>query len=107
MGSVLTVAIGVVVIGLLYVIGPGILDAVTTYRKRYRVRCPETGEDAIVKLDVGHAARTSVFGRPDLRVERCSRWPERHDCDQACLERGPGFGARPDLRPIAKAATER
>jgi hypothetical protein len=101
MTTPLAVMIGVLAVGLLYVTIPGILDVLATYRKRYTVRCPETGRDATVKVNVGHAALTSTYGRPDLRVAECSRWPERHDCDQACLARPEGHGARPELRPAS------
>jgi hypothetical protein len=93
------VTIGVLAAGLLYVTVPGILEVLAKYRKRHTVRCPETGRETTVKIDVGHAARTSTYGRPDLRIAECSEWPERQDCDQDCLSRPEGHGARPDLRP--------
>lgn len=62
--------------------------AVRTYR-RYRgkmlVTCPETGRAAGVLVDAGHAAGTAVHGAPDLRLEACTRWPERENCGQECL----------------------
>jgi hypothetical protein len=61
---------------------------IRTYR-RYRgamvIRCPETGSPVRVEVDAGHAAKTAAGGEPDLRLCECSRWPERADCDQACL----------------------
>jgi hypothetical protein len=99
MTTPLAVTIGVLAAGLFYVTVSGILEVLARYRNRHTVRCPETRQDATVKIDVGHAALTSTYGRPDLRVAECSEWPERQDCDQACLARADGHGARPDLRP--------
>jgi hypothetical protein len=63
-------------------------ESLTTYwkfRGRRVVTCPQTREAAAVTIDATHAARTSVWGKPHLRVDRCSRWPEQHDCAQACV----------------------
>jgi hypothetical protein len=55
------------------------------YRGAWTVECPETEGTAEVKIDVAHAALTSALGPPELRVGKCSRWPQRHDCDQSCI----------------------
>lgn len=47
--------------------------------------CPETGRQALVEVDVGHAAVTNLIGRTDLRLEQCSRWPIKQDCGQDCM----------------------
>src|SRR5574341_1452282 len=47
--------------------------------------CPETGKQAMVEVDVGHAALTSLIGQTDLRLENCWRWPLRENCGQECL----------------------
>jgi hypothetical protein len=99
MTTALAVTIGVLAVSILYVAVPGIVEVLAKYRKRHTVRCPETGSDATVRIDVGHAAVTSTYGRPHLRVAECSRWPEQHDCNQGCLARPEGYGARPNLRP--------
>ena len=49
------------------------------------VTCPETGTPAGVSVDVGHAAVSAVWDKTDVRLKECSRWPERHDCDQPCV----------------------
>jgi hypothetical protein len=49
------------------------------------VTCPETGKPAAVEVDKTHAALTFTRGIPDLRLKRCSRWPERQECGQECL----------------------
>jgi len=49
------------------------------------VTCPETQRQVAVRLDALHAATTGIHGHSDLRLADCTRWPERFDCDQACL----------------------
>lgn len=50
------------------------------YRGERLVTCPENSETAAVNVDALHAAVS------DLRLSRCSRWPERAGCDQRCLQ---------------------
>ncbi|MGI9101616.1 MAG: hypothetical protein ACR2IF_04140 [Terriglobales bacterium] len=52
--------------------------------ERRIIICPETGNWAEVSADGAHAAQTELGGRAELRLNACSRWPEREDCDQAC-----------------------
>ncbi len=49
------------------------------------VTCPESNAPAGVEVDAGHAAVTGIYKAPDLRLQSCSRWPERQDCGQECL----------------------
>jgi hypothetical protein len=49
------------------------------------VSCPENQRPGVVSIDTRHAMSTGIDGRPDLRLCDCSRWPERANCDQACL----------------------
>jgi hypothetical protein len=44
------------------------------------VQCPETHRPAAVRLDAMSAA-----SREELRLQDCSRWPEREGCGQECL----------------------
>lgn len=55
------------------------------YRETRVITCPETQRPAAVKLNAAHAAFTAAVGHPDLRLEDCTRWPERQDCGQECL----------------------
>jgi hypothetical protein len=103
MTTPLVVTLGVVAVGLLYVTVPTAMEAFLRYRKRRNVRCPETGADERIKVDAGHAALTSTYGRPKLRVEDCSQWPERQDCDQACLAESAGKADRPAPKTVAQA----
>ena len=56
------------------------------------VACPESQQPAAVSIDVRHAAATGMDGCPDLRLSDCTRWPERSNCDQACLSRAVQAG---------------
>ena len=49
------------------------------------ITCPETKKEAIVSVDVEHAALTSLVGQTDIRLENCWRWPMRENCGQECL----------------------
>lgn len=55
------------------------------YRGDRVVTCPETRQTVGVALDVKHAAWSGLGHAPSLRLETCSRWPERQDCGQECL----------------------
>jgi hypothetical protein len=50
-----------------------------------RIVCPETKMQAMVEVDVGRAALTSLIGQEEIRLENCSRWPSNEDCGQECL----------------------
>jgi hypothetical protein len=64
--------------------------------KRYSsgrlVACPENQQSATVSIDARHAAETGVDGCPELRLCDCTRWPERANCDQACLSKAAEAG---------------
>lgn len=49
------------------------------------VSCPENQRPGVVSIDARRAVSTGIDGCPDLRLLECSRWPERANCDQACL----------------------
>lgn len=78
---------------LLFILGAGLFAggiAVWAYAKSREWRdprtiiCPETREQADVRVDGALAASTELSGQEQLRVSACSRWPERERCDQAC-----------------------
>lgn len=63
--------------------------AVRTWSRVHGTRvvvCPETQNPAAVNVDVGHAIVSAVWEKPDVRLSTCSRWPERQDCDQPCVQ---------------------
>jgi hypothetical protein len=49
------------------------------------VACPENQQAAAVNMDARHAMATAIDGSPHLRLSACTRWPERANCNQACL----------------------
>lgn len=55
------------------------------YRDSRLIICPQNGEAAIVEVDAVHAALTSPFGQPDIRLQNCWRWPIHQACGQECL----------------------
>ncbi len=69
------------------------LPALGSYLRRRRsfsgamiVTCPETHQAAVIRLDAGHAAATSLHGDPDLKVRSCSRWSGAVGrCGEKCL----------------------
>lgn len=62
-----------------------LLSAWWKYRGRRVVTCPENQSPAGVSLDTGHAVATALGGPAQLRLESCSRWPEKAGCGQPCL----------------------
>lgn len=93
----MTAAVYLVIVALL--LSAGIAAAFTygmrvflRYRGKMLFTCPETGKPEAVKVAASKAALSSLIGRPDIRLNECSRWPERQDCGQECLSQ---IGADP------------
>lgn len=70
----------------------GIVFAVRSFLRTYFnyhgtriITCPETEKYAAVEVDAAHAAVSRLFGAPELRLDDCSRWPERENCPQDCI----------------------
>jgi hypothetical protein len=76
---------GLVGLGVLVVFGRRVGGAWLTYRGKRVVVCPENREMSAIDLDARHAAFTAAQGRPQLRLDGCTRWPEREACGQECL----------------------
>jgi hypothetical protein len=88
MTGALWVAVAVLVIGAgLFVFRaiPG-LQAYFGYRGKRLITCPETHKTEAVDLAAGEAAVSAFLSEPTLRLKQCSRWPERQDCGQECLQ---------------------
>ncbi len=85
MDNILNVVAPIAALGTLYVVIPVATDAYRRFRGTKAVTCPETRAPAEIQLDLNRAAASSAFGPPQLKVTRCSRWPESHDCDQVCV----------------------
>jgi hypothetical protein len=72
-------------LGVLFVFGRRLAGAFQRYRGTRVVVCPENREMVAVEVDSRHVASTAAQGRPDVRLESCTRWPERAGCGQECL----------------------
>jgi hypothetical protein len=64
---------------------PGI-RAYFAYRGKRLITCPETHAPEAVDVAAGEAAVGAFLAEPTLRLKECSRWPERQDCGQECLQ---------------------
>lgn len=64
---------------------PGV-RAFFNFRGKRLVTCPETHKCEAVDIAVGEAALGAFLSEPTLRLKQCSRWPERQDCGQECLQ---------------------
>ncbi|HTM08721.1 MAG TPA: hypothetical protein VL754_10055 [Verrucomicrobiae bacterium] len=62
------------------------LRALTRFRGTRVVRCPETGKAAAVEIDLTRAVLAAATAKSDLSLKQCSRWPERGDCAQLCVQ---------------------
>jgi hypothetical protein len=78
---VLALAIGLFVFRAI----PGV-RAFFEYRGKRLVICPETRRPAAVEVATGEAAIGAFRSEPTLRLNECSRWPERAGCGQDCLQ---------------------
>jgi hypothetical protein len=66
---------------LFYVVG-----AWRKYRGKMVIIFPVTRKPVAVNVDVGHAAITNALSDPEIRLTSCTRWPERQDCEQECVQ---------------------
>jgi hypothetical protein len=64
---------------------PGI-RAYFQFRGRRLITCPETHKVAAVDVAAEEAAAGAFLSEPTLRLSQCSRWPERQNCGQECLQ---------------------
>jgi len=55
------------------------------YSGKMLVTCPETGKTVAVNVASSRAALAATVGKEHVELSQCTRWPERQDCDQACL----------------------
>ena len=85
MASLLTLVALIVAVGALYVVAPVVADAYRRFRGPRTVTCPETHAATEIELDATHAAASAAFGKRDLQVTRCARWPEHEQCGQQCV----------------------
>lgn len=71
-------------VGLIYVLTPIAADTYVRVRAPRQVTCPETNDAAMVQVAAGQAALSAAVGANRIRIESCSKWPERGDCAQGC-----------------------
>jgi hypothetical protein len=64
---------------------PGV-RAYFAYRGKRLITCPETHKTEAVEVAAGEAAIGAFLTEPTLRLKDCSRWPERQNCGQDCLQ---------------------
>ena len=84
--SAIWIAVALVLVTTLAVPLRAGVRAYRKYRGTRVIICPETDEGAAVEVDARHVALTAVRGEADVRLRACSRWPERRDCGQWCLD---------------------
>jgi hypothetical protein len=79
----------IVLIAVALVMVAAVVRAAVVVFRRYRgpmsVTCPETHAPVGVEIDRNQVFLTTLFGKPDLRLRDCTRWPRREKCQQACL----------------------
>ncbi len=84
--TLLAIALLAVVVGLILFRTIPAVQTYFTYRGKRLITCPETLTKEAVDVAAKKAAAWAFAGEFDLRVDQCSRWPERRDCGQECLQ---------------------
>ncbi len=64
---------------------PGV-RAYFAYRGKRLITCPESHTPEAVEVAAKEAAVGAFLNEPTLRLNECSRWPERQGCGQECLK---------------------
>jgi len=86
MTTLLYLVVVLVAAGLLYAL---LRRPVSEYYRMLGTRviaCPENEQPAAVTVDARRAALTAAAGHERLRLDSCSRWPEKAGCGQECLK---------------------
>jgi hypothetical protein len=84
--TLLAIAAVAVVAGLVFSRFIPAMQAFFMYRGKRLITCPETLTKESVDVAAGKAATWAFIGEPVLRLDQCSRWPERRNCGQECLQ---------------------
>ncbi len=86
LASYLILVVGSLFLGVVVSLGAFLaLRAFLRYRGKRVITCPETQQPAAVHVNAVAAARVAVLGKSNVRLDQCSRWPERAGCGQECL----------------------
>ncbi len=80
------VILGILAVGVVFVLLPVALTTLSETRRSRVVRCPESAAPANVSFDPARAVSGALIGRVWLSVPGCSLWPERRGCAQACAK---------------------
>ena len=86
MTSLLYFVVTLVVVGVLYALLRRPISEYIKMRGARVVTCPDNQQPAAVEVDARHAAVTAAGGHTHLRLDTCSRWPEKAGCGQECLK---------------------
>ena len=92
MTTLLYIVVVLVAAGLLYALLRRPVSEYVRMRGTRVVACPENEQPAAVTVDARRAALTAAAGHEHLRLDSCSRWPEKAGCGQECLRQ---IGAQP------------
>jgi hypothetical protein len=87
--NLILAAVTVLVVGAIVFGATMAFRAYLRYRGNRLVTCPETHRPAAVHVNAGKAAARAFWGqrhKEDVRLDQCSRWPEKKDCGQDCLK---------------------
>jgi len=74
------------------------------YRAARTVDCPETHQPVKVRFNALRAAITGLAAKPQLKLADCSRWPEKANCDQACIPDAAQARPHSHAAPVHPAA---
>jgi hypothetical protein len=83
--TLLAIAVVAVAVGLFLSRVIPAVQAYFMYRGKRLITCPETLTNEAVDVAARKAATWAFVGESTLRLDQCSRWPERQDCGQECL----------------------
>lgn len=75
-----------IALSLLYLVFRIAAAVYTRYSGTRLIICPETRRPAAVELGAGYLAFSTLMLDPTMRLKSCTRWPERRNCGQECLE---------------------
>ena len=86
MTTLLYLVVVLVAAGLLYALLRRPVSEYYRMRGTRVIACPENEQPAAVTVDARRAALTAAAGHERLRLDSCSRWPEKAGCGQECLK---------------------
>ena len=86
MTTLLYLVVVLVAAGLLYALLRRPVSEYYRMRGTRVIACPENEQPAAVTVDARRAALTAAVGHERLRLDSCSRWPEKAGCGQECLK---------------------